>query len=177
VQSQDVILGMLMKASLSGYEIKQHFETLFSHFYNASFGTIYPTLNRMERDGLLTKRSLAQVGKPNKNIYTITAKGRQAFYRYLESDIQETEVKSDFMLRLFFGEWADRDRTIQWLEDGIRRHERTLAKLYADREQWAAKLSPTQRVCLNIGIANTEGALQQLREGLAELQSGAGRRS
>ena len=53
--SQDVILGILMKRSLSGYDIKHMFETIFSYFYNASFGTIYPTLSKMEKEGLITK--------------------------------------------------------------------------------------------------------------------------
>nr|WP_079418259.1 helix-turn-helix transcriptional regulator [Paenibacillus ferrarius] len=33
---------MLMKKSLTGYEIKQSLEELFSYFFKSSFGTIYP---------------------------------------------------------------------------------------------------------------------------------------
>ena len=77
MNSQDVILGMLMKRSLTGYEIKQLFEDLFSYFYSSSYGTIYPMLHRMEKEELLTKENVLQDGKPNKNVFTITEKGRR----------------------------------------------------------------------------------------------------
>lgn len=156
---------------MSGYDIKQTFERLFSHFYNASFGTIYPTLSNMEKEGLITKESIQQEGKPNKNLYTVTDKGKEAFRRYLASGIQEVEVKSDFMIRLYFGKWAPPEIVERWLEDGIRENERTLAKLYAERELWEAKLDPTQLICFNIGISNTEGILRNLREGLERIRT------
>jgi DNA-binding PadR family transcriptional regulator len=168
VRSQDVILGILMESSTSGYDIKQKFETLFSYFYNASYGTIYPTLSRMEKDGLITKESLVQEGKPNKHLYTITEEGKAAFFRYLVSDIQEVENKSDFMLRLFFGEWAEPELVVHWLESGIRKAEQTAAKLTAEQERWKSKMSPTQLLCLQLGIGNQENVIRTLREGLAK---------
>lgn len=171
LRSQDVILGMLMEASSSGYEIKQKFEKLFSHFYNASYGTIYPTLKSMENEGLITKENRVQEGKPNKNIYTITDKGRQSFYQYLESDIQGVEMKSDFMVRLYFGQLAHPELVIKWLEKGIEDHEKSLAKLMEERENWRSRLSPTQLLCFNIGISNTESIVANLREGLSRINS------
>lgn len=170
MKSQDVLLGILMEGSTSGYDMKQKFEKLFSHFYNASYGTIYPTLGKMEQEGLITKESLQQEGKPNKNIYTITEKGKLAFYRYLESDIQEVEIKSDFMIRLYFGQLAAPELVIKWMESGIRSSKQSLELLYAERERWQSELSPTQRICMNIGITNTENILKNLTEGLKLLQ-------
>lgn len=169
--SQDVILGILMETSCSGYDIKHKFETLFSHFYNASYGTIYPTLSRMEKSGLITKESVVQAGKPTKNIYTITEQGRRAFYHYLESELGEVEIKSDFMIRMYFGALAQPELVSKWLTEGIRNTERALAVLYEERERSQAILSPTQRICLNIGITNQENLLQQLEAGLSELGS------
>ena len=168
MKSQDVILGILMETSASGYEIKQHFERLFSNFYNASYGTIYPTLTKLEQDGLITKQSLVQEGRPNKNVYTITEKGREAFHRYMVSDIQEVEIKSDFMLRLFFAKYADPTLVIAWLESGIRKSEETISRLQKEREQWAGQLTPTQLLVINMGIANQEAIRSNLLLGLEE---------
>jgi DNA-binding PadR family transcriptional regulator len=160
-----------MESSASGYEIKKKLEKIFSHFYNASYGTIYPTLRKMENDGLITKQNVVQEGKPNKNIYTITEKGRQSFYQYLESDIQEVEIKSDFMIRLYFGKFAEPELVIKWMETGIQKTEKSLAKLYAEHEKWQFKMTPTQLICLNIGISNLQNILNNLKEGLIKIKS------
>jgi DNA-binding PadR family transcriptional regulator len=160
-----------MESSATGYEIKQKFEKLFSYFYNASYGTIYPTLSKMEKDGLITKQKIVQEGKPNKNIYRITDKGKEAFYAYLESDIQDIEIKSDFMIRLYFGKMAEPELAIKWLETGIRRTEQSLAKLYAEYERWKSTMSPTQLICIKIGITNMENLLNNLKEGLNQIRS------
>jgi len=59
LNSQDVILGILMKEALTGYQIKQLLENVFSNFYNSTYGTIYPTLARMEKERLITKEKCA----------------------------------------------------------------------------------------------------------------------
>ncbi|BBH24326.1 PadR family transcriptional regulator [Paenibacillus baekrokdamisoli] len=169
--SQDVILGILMDGNYSGYEIKHKFETLFSYFYNASYGTIYPTLSKMEKQGLITKESIQQESKPNKNVYTITEAGREAFMHYMESDLQDVELKSDFMVRLFFGEWMEPEYVIQWLEKSIAKEEQQIKKLSVDYERWKSTMSPTQEICITLGIAVQESNLRILVDGLQKLKA------
>ncbi|SFE61184.1 DNA-binding transcriptional regulator, PadR family [Paenibacillus algorifonticola] len=171
MNSQDVILGILMDENCSGYEIKHKFESLFSYFYNASYGTIYPTLGKMEKQGLITKESILQDGKPNKNVYTITEAGREQFMLYLTSDIQAVETKSDFMVRLVFGKWADQGQVIQWLERTIAKQEEEIARLTADYANWKPNMNATQELCITIGIANQESSHRILVEGLQKLKA------
>lgn len=168
MNSQDVILGILMDSGKSGYDIKRLFERYFSMFYNASYGTIYPTLARMEKDGLIRKESLVQSGKPNKNVYTITERGEEAFRRYLASDIQPAEIKSDFMVRLFFGGLAEEAQVRRWLEDALERARRTCDALQAEYELRKDELSPTQRLGLKIGVTNQRTLIEHLEEALSE---------
>ena len=42
-------LGVLTQGEASGYDIKKHFECVFSHFYVAGFGSIYPALTELAR--------------------------------------------------------------------------------------------------------------------------------
>jgi len=167
LNSQDVILGILMMGSSTGYEIKNVFEDVYSHFYNASFGTIYPTLARMEKQGLITKEAIIQEGKPNKNVFTITEAGKQAFLAYMDSDIQENEWKSDFMVRLFLGEFVEPERIEVWMEMSIARMETKLAALLADQCKYQGQITPTQTICLKLGIEKFEGQLRVLRAELA----------
>ena len=51
-------------------------EELARHGYRISPGTLYPTLHRMESDGLLSSRQVS-VGGRARRLYTITDAGRQ----------------------------------------------------------------------------------------------------
>ncbi|NEW06934.1 PadR family transcriptional regulator [Paenibacillus sp. SYP-B3998] len=168
--SQDVILGMLMKKSLSGYDMKHLLESVFSYFYNASYGTIYPTLSKMEKEGLITKESVQQDGRPNKKVYSITEEGRERFRTYMYSPIQLNEFKSDAMIRLYFGEFIEPEVVISYLELGIQRTEETLVVLKSDYEKHKHSISSTQEICLLIGIENNESVLGTLGRGLERLR-------
>ena len=52
-------------------------DELARHGYHVSPGTMYPTLHRMERDGLLSGRD-ELVGGRRRRLYVITAEGRSA---------------------------------------------------------------------------------------------------
>lgn len=51
-------------------------EELAHHGYRISPGTLYPTLHRMEEEGLLRSRSVVVEGRTRRT-YRITAKGRR----------------------------------------------------------------------------------------------------
>jgi DNA-binding PadR family transcriptional regulator len=53
---------------------------LAEHGYEISSGTLYPTLHRLEEDGLLTSRKAIEDGHVRR-VYAITAEGRKALTR------------------------------------------------------------------------------------------------
>lgn len=174
MNSQDVILGMLMKRSYSGYEIKHSLETLFSCFFDASFGTIYPTLAKMEKEGLINKESVQQEGRPNKNLYTITDLGRQEFLNYMNSTLSKEVVRSDLVVRLQFGEHVEADVVKHWLSQAIRNTEDLLSKLNADLEKYDSKMNRFQRISIDYGIAMNTYKAERLKEALSQLNDGIG---
>lgn len=88
-----------------------------AHFFDASFGAIYPALRRMEKDGYVKKEIIQQEGKPNKNLYVITSKGQEEFQQYMESPINPTIMRSDFLIRLFFGKFTKKENILQWMKN------------------------------------------------------------
>ncbi len=75
-----ICLGLLTRGDATGYEIKKRFEgDGFQHFVEASFGSIYPALNRLTDEGLVSVREEAQEKRPDRKVYSITAAGRTAF--------------------------------------------------------------------------------------------------
>jgi DNA-binding PadR family transcriptional regulator len=55
-------------------------QELAGHGYDISPGTLYPTLHRLEAEGLLTSRKVVEDGHLRR-VYKITAKGRAALKR------------------------------------------------------------------------------------------------
>ncbi|MFC5406858.1 PadR family transcriptional regulator [Cohnella soli] len=171
MNSQDVLLGMLMRRSLSGYEIKNLYEEIFGYFYNSSYGTIYPTLHRMEKEGLISKESVVQEGKPNKNVYTITEEGQSRFYDYLNSHVESDTYKSDFLMRLYFGHYVDEKLVIDWLQQAEKEIQSELDSLSEKRDAFKDMMQPTQLICIELGINICIAKLTTIREGMARLKA------
>jgi len=100
MNTQSLILAVLNFGDATGYEIKkQSTEGAFSFFVDISYGTIYPTLAKLEAEELVSSRSETQSGKPDKKIYSITELGRAEFIRLLHYDApQKDKFKSEFLL-------------------------------------------------------------------------------
>ncbi|MCM3631625.1 PadR family transcriptional regulator [Paenibacillus glycanilyticus] len=169
MNSQDVILGLLHRQPRSGYEIKQMLEMPLSFFFDASFGTIYPTLAKLETQGFIVKESVIQEGRPNKNVYSLTDAGRAQFQAYLESPIEKDVFRSDFLVRIFFGEYLDGDTLIDWVRDEIRKSEEDGEKIRQMQEQLPPGLPPAKTLCLDIGAELNAAKTRTLQETLRKL--------
>ncbi len=97
-----MVLGFLMRGSMTGYELKKRFSLSFSFFSALSYGSIYPALKRLEQEGLITLKVEIQDGSPNRKVYTITNSGRKFFLENLRTPFTLERQKSAFLSRLFF---------------------------------------------------------------------------
>jgi len=70
---------------LHGYEIIQRLEARSEGMFQFKEGLIYPTLHRMQKDGLLTSRWLGEPGTRRRKVYSVTDKGR----RQLEAELRQ----------------------------------------------------------------------------------------
>jgi DNA-binding PadR family transcriptional regulator len=93
-----ICLGYLSLRNATGYEIKKDCEEgLFCHFLEASYGSIYPALNQLAVEGLVTVHEEEQSGKPDKKVYAITAKGRDALRAAIGVLPTQDKYKSEFL--------------------------------------------------------------------------------
>ncbi|MGD9866888.1 MAG: PadR family transcriptional regulator [Hyphomicrobiales bacterium] len=99
-------LGILWFGEATGYEIKKlASEGRFSHFTEASYGSIYPALGRLTRDALVTVREESQTGKPARKVYSITDKGRGVFIDSLQDRVPcDDTCKSEFLFHCLYSE-------------------------------------------------------------------------
>ena len=68
---------MLTDGEASGYDLKKEFESSFSHFFAAGYGSIYPALSSLADQGLVDCEEIPQDGKPDRKLYQITVAGRR----------------------------------------------------------------------------------------------------
>jgi PadR family transcriptional regulator, regulatory protein AphA len=103
-------LGILLKQEASGYEIKKEIEEgLFSHFIDASFGSIYPALTQLNADGLVTLRAEEQTSRPDKKVYAITDAGRESLAKSIAVVPARDKYKSEFLFEMLFQEFLPPD--------------------------------------------------------------------
>jgi DNA-binding PadR family transcriptional regulator len=81
---------------LHGYEIIRRLEARSEGYFRFKEGLIYPSLHRMEQDGLLESRWLGEPGTRRRKVYTVTDKGR----RQLEMDVERWQTFSQQMNQL-----------------------------------------------------------------------------
>ena len=92
-------LAILNFQDATGYEIrKMSMDGKYSHFVDASFGSIYPALNKLENDGFVTFKDAVEAGKPNRKVYSITDAGRLHFLQSLETPPAKDVFRSEFLM-------------------------------------------------------------------------------
>ena len=106
-----IILGFLRFRPRSGYDIKQSVELSTRFFWGASYGQIYPELQRLERAGLV---EVEQVAERRRKVYRLTAAGERALVEWLRGDEGDLfQYRDEGMLRLFFSDFVDGESALE----------------------------------------------------------------
>ncbi len=98
-----VILGLLQEEDLSGYEIKRIIDVRMSFFWQESYGQIYPELNRLLEEGLISTADIPKTekSKREKTKYRITDAGTQILKSWMEHENEKDSSRSEFLLKLY----------------------------------------------------------------------------
>ena len=93
-------LGILSFGDTTGYDIKKmSVDGPFSNFVDVSYGSIYPALERLTKEGMVLCREEQQSGKPDRKVYSITERGHAALLEALEEEPGPDRFKSEFLLQ------------------------------------------------------------------------------
>jgi DNA-binding PadR family transcriptional regulator len=133
------VLGLLKERSMHGYELRKQLGAMLGPFYQVSWGSLYPTLRRLARDGAVemepqqaprktkspraTTRRNAKAAKASgalgpgrrKNTYRITPQGEQLFTAMLEETAAAVDAEH-FTLKLAFFRYLQPETRLALLE-------------------------------------------------------------
>lgn len=129
-----IILGYLMKEEMSGYDLKQWMTNCTSYFFDASFGSIYPALKRLEEKGYIQSSEVVESSK-FKKIYSITDMGKSYFLRWLEKPIVFSKTKQEHLVYFYFYQYLPKERAILNLKTFITEVELLLNQLSKEKTE------------------------------------------
>lgn len=172
--SMEVLLGLLAIEPMSGYDLRQTILASVGHFWNESYGQIYPNLKKLADGGFVTCRTERQKHKPDRRIYSITKKGRERLATWLAIPPQPETPRNELLLKLFFGEQVRPEILIGYVEHMAAERRAVLELLErAEREDIDKNLrypgAPFWRIAAHFGQMEMRAHLRWAEETLAEL--------
>jgi PadR family transcriptional regulator AphA len=168
VNVRTLCLSILFEDEATGYEIRRRcVEGECSYFVEASFGSIYPALAKLEDERLVTSRTEQQEGKPAKKVYSITEAGRTAFAQELSGPLGDDVFRSPFLLFARYAHILPAALVEERINEYLQRTEADRSKL---EEAMAGRtLSASDTWVMNYGRAVMGVAEQHLRSHMHEL--------
>jgi DNA-binding PadR family transcriptional regulator len=111
------ILGLLKERSMHGYQLSKRLTDTLGGFWRVSYGSLYPSLKRLEKQGAVEQVfDVQEVGR-RKNVYRITEKGETVFRELLEhAGSDATGEDNRFRVRLAFFKYLAPESRIRLLE-------------------------------------------------------------
>ncbi len=111
------VLGLLKERSMHGYQLSKRLTDTLGGFWRVSYGSLYPTLKRLERQGAVEQVFDEQEVGRRKNVYRITESGEQLFRELLEeASADATSEDNRFRVRLAFFKYLAPETRIRLLE-------------------------------------------------------------
>lgn len=164
-----VILGLLAHEKLTGYDIKKRIDGAIRFFWKGSFGSIYPSLNAMEEEGLVEKtESNSQAGGREKIYYQITEDGLAHLTQWLSDSKATNDLKYETLLKVFFGGAVDPNVTISTIAQFEKDITEELQLLKVYQENLSKALSNSDHVyfylTVTFGVETYEGYLRWCKE-------------
>ncbi|MBN1797102.1 MAG: helix-turn-helix transcriptional regulator [Spirochaetales bacterium] len=172
-----IILGLLQRKNLYGYEIKHIIEEHMGDWTSVAFGSIYFALAQLEKENLIRKISEEKKGRrPARSIYEISESGRKEFLILLTDVWKEAEPQYfSIDVALFFMRALPIDKVKQFIALRVNKLEKLHAYLLKHKqEQLADKNIPRlaqaifdhSRLHMEAELVWLKDLLQKIEEGV-----------
>jgi DNA-binding PadR family transcriptional regulator len=135
-----IILGLLSHEKASGYELKKKIDMSISHFWQVSYGQLYPTLKKLEEEGAVKSQLTPSHFGPDRIVYGITEKGKEKLAAWLILPHDNEHVRYEILLKLFFGNLSSPEQNIAKIKDFGGRHKKDLEMMTLFKENLAKVL-------------------------------------
>lgn len=108
------LLALLYEKSRHGYELKTGFEELVQGMWPLNAGQVYTTLDRLERDLLITSPGH---DKKDRKLYTITQAGKEELWSWLEKPVERSLLKDEFYFKFLCASHVSYENKINMIKN------------------------------------------------------------
>jgi DNA-binding PadR family transcriptional regulator len=159
------ILGLLKQQPMHGYQLSRELGESLGGFWRVSYGSLYPTLRRLERDGLVAPVPGQPTGGRRKTVYGITDEGERAFLELLQEAPGDTSTEdARFRVRLAFFRYLPPETRVRLLERRRAALTERLASFDAAIEAGRPEADDYRLAVMEHGRAATEADIDWLDE-------------
>ena len=167
---------------MHGYELRKQLGAMLGPFWQVSWGSLYPALRRLARDGAVEKvvevaapkprrsRSTAAKGTRStmsggrrKNVYRITPRGEALFTEMLEESAASVDAEH-FTLKLAFFRYLEPEARLLLLERRRAYLQEKLAQFRTNLRDYREKIDSYTLSLQNHGMASTESDIAWIEE-------------
>ena len=167
-RNQVTILYGILNRQIGATEA--HFAISFSFFSGVSYGSIYPALKKMEREGLVTQQLEIQDGAPNRKVYSITVAGRKVFLEALKAPFHWEMPKNTFLMRLFFFAHLSTEERKAAVRSHLESLKETQRQLKSTRSKIESRADYYQLQCYNFGLRFYQDIIRNVSQTLQALE-------
>jgi DNA-binding PadR family transcriptional regulator len=183
------VLGLLKERSMHGYELRKELGAMLGPFWQVSWGSLYPTLRRLARDGAVEKlgdakpakgarrvksKSAASLAKNptlspgrRKTVYRITDLGEQMFTEMLEETAAAVDAEH-FTLKLAFFRYLQPETRLALLERRRAYLQEKLAQFKTNIRDYRERIDSYTLSLQNHGMASTQSDIEWIDELIRE---------
>jgi DNA-binding PadR family transcriptional regulator len=177
------ILGLLHESPMHGYELRKQLTTKIGAFRAAiSYGSLYPTLRRLQADGWITEEPAVSVdaesevppltSRRGRVVYKITAEGKERFQNLLAQTSPETFEDTGFGVHFAFFARTDQATRLRILEGRRRKIEERREGMRDALSRAAERLDAYTLELQRHGLDACEREVRWLEELIATERSG-----
>jgi PadR family transcriptional regulator AphA len=168
-------LALLAHGEATGYDLKKQWaEGPFAHFVDASFGSIYPALARLEQERLVELREEAGSGKPGRKVYSITPAGRRVFVQAMSELPGPDTFRSPFAVMALCAGFLDRATVSSAIDARLAESRAEIEEIESHRDECR---NPAVRWLIDWGIEHFRHEIGFIEANRSRLEEIAGTRA
>ncbi|AVL99102.1 PadR family transcriptional regulator [Gordonia iterans] len=172
------ILGLLLESPMHGYELRKRLTGLLGAFRAFSYGSLYPTLRRMQADGLIVEDdSPGPTGakvRRGRRVYRLTPQGEARFAELLADTGPQNYTDDGFGVHLAFFSRTPAMARMRILEGRRRQVEERRESLRELLSRAGLGSDHYTRQMHELSLETSEREVQWLNKLIADEASGAG---
>jgi DNA-binding PadR family transcriptional regulator len=179
------VLGLLYEAPIHGYELRKQLGARLGGFRAFSYGSLYPALRRLVRDGLILEDTAdtsdmaesegaggwSRRGSSRRRVYRITAEGKERFAEMLADAGPQTWGDDGFGIHLTFFSRTPAETRMRILEGRRRRVEERREGLRSTLGRAGEQIDRYTRELHQLGLDASEREVRWLNELIAHEQA------